>query len=65
MTELRVWPKNEDVEDRPGPEIDRVVTLPKVAPKRRRYGGALFGGSALLLLVGGLAAGGGIVAGGD
>jgi RND family efflux transporter MFP subunit len=35
----------------------RVVTLPDVAPKRRRYGGALFGGSALLLLMGGLGLG--------
>jgi hypothetical protein len=55
MTEIRVRPKNEDVQDRSDPEIDRVVTLPNVAPKRPRgYGGALFGGSALLLLVGGL-----------
>jgi RND family efflux transporter MFP subunit len=58
MTEIRVRPRNEVVQDRPDPETDRVVALPNVAPKRRRYGGALFGASALLLLVGGLAIGG-------
>src|SRR5260370_1017576 len=59
MTEIRVRPKNEKVQDRPDPETDRVITLPGVAPKRRnRYGGALFGASALLLLAGGLALGG-------
>ena len=58
MTEIRVRPRNEVVQDRPDPETDRVVALPNVAPKRRRYGGALFGASALLLLVGGLAMGG-------
>src|ERR1700724_927608 len=58
MTEIRVRPINESVQDRPDPEADRVVTLPNAAPKRRRYGGALLGGSALLLLVGGLGIGG-------
>src|SRR5260370_447964 len=58
MTKICVQQKNEVVEDEPDPETDRVVTLPKVAPKRRRHGGALFGASALLLLVGGLALGG-------
>jgi multidrug efflux pump subunit AcrA (membrane-fusion protein) len=59
MTEIRLQPKNENVEDRPDPESDRVVALPNPGRKRRRrYGGALFGGSALLLLLGGLGIGG-------
>ena len=59
MSEIRVRPKNEDVQDRLDPETDRVVALPNVPRKRRLgYGGALLGGSALLLLVGGLAIGG-------
>jgi RND family efflux transporter MFP subunit len=59
MTEIRVRPKNEGVQDRRDAETDRVVMLPNALPKRRRsYGGALLGGSALLLLLGGLAIGG-------
>src|SRR5437763_8100029 len=59
MTEIRVRPKNEEVQDRPDPETDRVVTLPGAVPQRRsRRGGLLFGASALLLLAGGLALGG-------
>jgi RND family efflux transporter MFP subunit len=59
MTEIRVRPKNENVEDRPDPETDRVVALPNPGGKRRgRYGGVLLGGSALLLLLGGLGIGG-------
>src|SRR6201989_1116114 len=59
MTEIRLRPKNEGVQDRSDAEIDRVVTLPNAAPpKRRGYGGRLFGASALLLLVGGLGVGG-------
>jgi RND family efflux transporter MFP subunit len=49
---------NERFQDEPGPENDRVVTLPNAPRKpQRRYGGALFGGSALLLLAGALALG--------
>ena len=58
MSEIRVRPNTEDVEDRPDPETNRIVTLPNVVPKRRGYGGPLFGASALLLLAGGLATGG-------
>ena len=60
MTEIRVRPKKEAVQDRADPETDRVVALPNAsAPKRRRrYGGALLGASALLLLLGGLGIGG-------
>ena len=60
MTEIRVRPKNESVQDRPGPNTDRVVALPNATPpkRRRRYGGALFGATALLLLLGGLGIGG-------
>jgi RND family efflux transporter MFP subunit len=58
MTEIRLRPKNEAVQDQPDPETDRVVTLPNAVPKRRGYGGRLFGASALLLLAGGLALGG-------
>jgi RND family efflux transporter MFP subunit len=59
MTEIRVQPKNENVEDRVDPEADRVVALPNRERKgRRRYGGVLFGGSALLLLLGSLGIGG-------
>ena len=58
MTEIRMRPKNEGVQDRPDPETDRVVTLPSAAPKRRGYGGTLFGASALLLLACSLALGG-------
>src|SRR6201989_424301 len=58
MTEIRLRPKNEGVQDRSDAEIDRVVTLPNAAPpKRRGYGGRLFGASALLLLACGLALG--------
>src|ERR1700737_2259197 len=58
MTEIRVRPRNEVLKDRPGPETDRVVTLPNAVPKRRGYGGALFAASVLLLLAGGVALGG-------
>jgi RND family efflux transporter MFP subunit len=58
MSEIRVRPNTEDVQDRPDPETNRIVTLPNVVPKRRGYGGPLFGASALLLLAGGLATGG-------
>ena len=59
MTEIRVRPEDEGVQDRLDPETDRVIALPNVARKRRRrYGGALLGGAALLLLVGGLGIGG-------
>jgi RND family efflux transporter MFP subunit len=58
MTEYHVRPKDEAVQERGGPETDRVVTLPGVTRRRRRlYGGALFGGITLLLLVGGVGAG--------
>jgi len=59
MTEIRVRPKLDGVQDRRDPETDRVVELPpNVASKPRRYGGALLGASVLLLLVGGLGIGG-------
>jgi RND family efflux transporter MFP subunit len=59
MSEVRERPKNEDVQDQPDPQIDRVVELPKDGRKRRRrYRGALLGGGALLLLAGGLGIGG-------
>src|SRR6266851_4663166 len=59
MTEMHVRPKNEDVQDRPDPETDRVIALPNAGRKRRRrYGGALLGGSALLLFLVALGIGG-------
>ena len=59
MSEVRERPKNEDVQDQPDPQIDRVVELPKDGRKRRRrFRGALLGGGTLLLLVGGLGMGG-------
>ena len=59
MTEIRVQPKSENVEDRVDPQTDRVVALPNGHRKgRHRYGGVLVGGSALLLLLGGLGIGG-------
>ena len=36
MNEIRERPKNEDVQDQPDPQIDRVVELPKDGRKRRR-----------------------------
>lgn len=57
MTDSRMQPRNEGINDRHD-EADRVVTLPNVSRKRRRrYGGPLFGGVALLLLLGGLGIG--------
>jgi RND family efflux transporter MFP subunit len=60
MTETSVRPKNESVQERRGPDTDRVVALPNAAPAKRRtrYGGILLGGSALLLFLGGLGIGG-------
>ncbi|UPK07073.1 efflux RND transporter periplasmic adaptor subunit [Bradyrhizobium sp. 170] len=59
MTEIRLQPKSENVEDRVDRETDRVVALPDGGRKgRRRYGGVLFGGCALLLLLAGLGIGG-------
>jgi RND family efflux transporter MFP subunit len=58
MSEIRVRPKIDGVQDRPDAETDRVVALPNVTRKPRRYGGALLGAGALLLLVGGLGIGG-------
>jgi RND family efflux transporter MFP subunit len=58
MSEIRVRPRNEVIQDRPDPASDRIVTLPAAAPKRRNYGGMLFGASALLLLAGSLMLGG-------
>jgi RND family efflux transporter MFP subunit len=59
MSEVRERPKNEDVQDQPDPQIDRVVELPRDGRKRRRrFRGALLGGGTLLLLVGGLGIGG-------
>ncbi len=58
MSEIRMRPKMDGVQDRRDPETDRVVALPNAARKPRRYGGALLGASALLLLAGGLGIGG-------
>ena len=58
MSEVRESPKNEDGQDQPDAQIDRVVELPKDGRKRRRFRGALLGGGTLLLLVGGLGIGG-------
>ena len=59
MSEVRERPKNEDIQDQPESQIDRVVELPKDGRKRRRrFRGALLGGGTLLLLVGGLGIGG-------
>jgi RND family efflux transporter MFP subunit len=59
MTEIRVRPKLDGVQDRRDPETARVVEVPpNVARKPRRYSGAPLGASVLLLLVGGLGIGG-------
>jgi RND family efflux transporter MFP subunit len=58
MSEIRVRPRSEVIQERPDPASDRIVTLPAAAPKRRNYGGMLFGASALLLLTGSLMLGG-------
>jgi RND family efflux transporter MFP subunit len=58
MTEIRVRPKLDGVQDRRDPETDRVVELPSNVARKPRYGGAMLGASVLLLLVGGLGIGG-------
>jgi len=58
MTEMRALPKNQDAQDQPDPETDRVVALKSPVRKRRGYGGALLAAGVLLLLTGGLAMGG-------
>ena len=58
MTEMRALPKNEDVQDQPDPEADRVVAPTNPPTEQRGYGGALLAGGVLLLLTGGLAMGG-------
>ena len=59
MSEIRLRPKLDEVQERHDPETDRVVEGP-ASPRKppRRYGGALLGAGALLLLAGGLAIGG-------
>jgi RND family efflux transporter MFP subunit len=58
MSEIRLWPTKDAVQERLDAESDRVIALPDVGRKRRRrYGGALFGAGALLLLLGGLGIG--------
>jgi RND family efflux transporter MFP subunit len=58
MTEIRVRPNDEAVQEQRDPEADRVVVLPNVTRQpRRRYGAALLGGITLALLVGGVGAG--------
>jgi len=52
MTEMRALPKNEDVQDQPDPETDRVVAPTNPPTERRGYGGALLAGGVLLLLTG-------------
>jgi RND family efflux transporter MFP subunit len=59
MTEIRMRPKIDGVQDPSDPETDRAVALPGAARKPPlHYRGALLGGAALLLLVGGLGLGG-------
>jgi len=58
MTDVRVRPEIDEVQEQRDPETDRVVALPGPARKRPRHYGALLGGTALLLLVGGLGLGG-------
>src|ERR1700744_4747602 len=59
MSEIRVRPRVDGVQDRRDPETDRVIALPDPVRKRRRgYGGALLGAGAFLLLAGGLSIGG-------
>jgi RND family efflux transporter MFP subunit len=59
MSEIRLRPKLDEVQERHDPETDRVVELPATSRKPpRRYGGALLGAGALLLLAGGLGIGG-------
>ena len=59
MSEIRVRPRVDGVQDQRDPETDRVIALPDPVRKRRRgYGGALLGAGAFLLLAGGLAIGG-------
>ena len=59
MSEIRLRPKLDGVQERHDPETDRVVELPATPRKPpRRYGGALLGAGALLLLAGGLGIGG-------
>jgi len=59
MSEIRLRPKLDGVQERHDPETDRVVELPATPRKPpRRYGGAMLGAGALLLLAGGLGIGG-------
>jgi RND family efflux transporter MFP subunit len=59
MSEIRLRPKLDEIQQRHDPETDRVVELPATPRKPpRRYGGALLGAGALLLLAGGLGIGG-------
>jgi RND family efflux transporter MFP subunit len=57
MSEIRERPEIDGIQDQRGPETNRVVELPNVTRKPRRYGGALLGASVLVLLLGGLAIG--------
>jgi RND family efflux transporter MFP subunit len=59
MSEIRLRPKLDEVEELRDLETDRVIELPATPRKPpRRYGGALLGAGALLLLAGGLGIGG-------
>jgi RND family efflux transporter MFP subunit len=59
MSEIRLRPKLDEVEELRDLETDRVIELPATPHKPpRRYGGALLGAGALLLLAGGLGIGG-------
>jgi RND family efflux transporter MFP subunit len=58
MSEISERPKLDGVQERRGPETDRVVPLPNRSRQRRRsYGGALLGAGVLVLLAGGLGLG--------
>ncbi|KJC56676.1 hemolysin D [Bradyrhizobium sp. LTSPM299] len=58
MSEMHAVSEEQEVEDLPGPETDRVAAPAEPVRKRRGYGGALIGGGAFALLMAGLATGG-------
>lgn len=58
MSEMHAVSEEQEVEDLPGPETDRVAAPAEPVRKRRGYDGALIGGGAFALLMAGLATGG-------